>query len=187
VFNRFRRGRKYPIIRDEYGRSARQQAFDLYYEDYRPSQIFKEKLIPVPMNTLTRYYEDWKKQSRIASRSTLKKYMKNNPEFSEDLVKRLADYYQISAEEIIFIMQKPWGITRLLKGELPDNRHYQIQTEVEDRLDAALRLLYLGEQGFHNTPEQIGQLAWEITTLKDNTRLVIEKSEGQISVRKERL
>jgi len=41
--------------------------------------------------------------------------------------------------------------------------------------------------GFHSAPEHIGQLAWEITALKDNTSLVIEKTEGQIYVRKERL
>ncbi len=42
--------RDYPIKRDEYGRSARQQAFDLFTEGYRPSQIFKEGLVPVDKN-----------------------------------------------------------------------------------------------------------------------------------------
>ena len=113
--------------------------------------------------------------------------MKNNPEFSEKFIKDLADYFGVSTEDIILRMQKPWGITSLSKGELPDNRLYRIQSEVEDRLDAALRLLYLGEQAFHNTPEQVMQLAWEITTMKDNTILIIEKTEGQVTIIKERL
>ena len=47
--------RDYPIKRDEYGRSARQQAFALFTEGYRPAQIFKENLVPVPINILFRY------------------------------------------------------------------------------------------------------------------------------------
>ncbi len=51
----FHKPREYPIIRDEYGRSARQQAFALFTEGYRPAQIFKENLVPVPINILFRY------------------------------------------------------------------------------------------------------------------------------------
>jgi len=62
MFNIFRKSRKYPIKYDEYGRASRQQAFALFSEKYRPSQIFRENLIPVPLDTLFRYFEDWKKQ-----------------------------------------------------------------------------------------------------------------------------
>ncbi len=187
MFRLFHKSRKHPIIRDEHGRSAKQQAFDLYNKGYRPSQISKEKLIPVPKETLFRYYEDWKKRSGVTSRSTFKKFMKENPEFSEKFVKSLADYFGVSTEDIILRMQRPWGITRLSKGELPDNRRYRIQSEVEDRLDAALGLIFIGEQFFHNNPEQVKQLAWDITTLRDNTRLVIQKTKGQVLIRKEKL
>ncbi len=75
--------RDYPIKRDEYGRSARQQAFALFTEGYRPSQISKNNLIPVSMKTLLRYFEDWKKKNHRSSRSVLRRMMKNNPEFTE--------------------------------------------------------------------------------------------------------
>lgn len=182
----FHRRRKYPIIRDEHGRSARQQAFELFSKGHRPSQIYKEKLIPVSMKTLTKYFEDWKKRTRVVSRSRFRKFMKENPEFSEKFIKDLADYFGVSTEDIILRMHMPWGIARLSKGELADARLYRIRSAVEDRLDAALRLIYLGEQAFQNNPEQVKQLAWDIITLKDNTRLVIAKMNGQILVRKER-
>ncbi len=141
----FHRLRKHPITRDEYGRSLRQQAFDLFSEGYRPSRIFKEELISAPMKTLLRYFEDWKKQRGKLSYSTLKRYLKESPEFSEQYVTTLAKYFQVTPEDIILRWQKPWGIMQLAKGELPDNRLYRIQSEIEDRLEAALRLVYITE------------------------------------------
>lgn len=183
----FHKGRKYPIKYDELGRSARQQAFALFRKEYRPSQIFKEKLIPVPMKTLTRYFEDYKKGAGLISRSDFKKFLKNNPEYSEHLIEWFAEYLGVSTNDIILRMQKPWGIINFLKGELFDNRRFRLQSELEDRLGAALRLINFGEQAFHNSPKQVHELAWEISTLKDNTRLVIEKTKGQVTFKKESL
>ena len=180
------KSRDYPIQRDEFGRSMRKQAFELFDEGYRPAQVFKQSLVAAPMKTLLRYFEDWKKRTRVVSRSRFRKFMKENPEFSEKFIKDLADYFGVSTEDIILRMHMPWGIARLSKGELADARLYRIRIAVEYRLDAALRLIYLGEKAFQNNPEQVKQLAWDIITLKDNTRLVIAKTNGQILVRKER-
>jgi len=179
--------RDYPIKRDEYGRSLRQQAFELFTEGYRPAKIYKENLVEASMKTLLRYFEDWKKQKHRTSRSILRRIMKKNPEFSDEFVKKLADYFGVSAEQIILRMQKPWGITGLSKGALPDNRLYRIQSEVEERLDTALRLIYLGEQVYKNSPNQVKRLIWDIVTWTDNTRLVIQKCGGQVVVKKEKL
>lgn len=187
MFRIFHKSRKYPIIRDEYGRSTRRQAFDLFNEGYRPSQIFKENLIPVSMKTLFRYFEDWKKRKHKVSYSTLKRYLKGSPEFSEKYVKMLADYYGVSEEQIILRMQKPWGLSSLSKGELPDNRLYRIQSEIENRLEAALRLIYLAEKIYRNSPKQINQFIFEILALKDNTTMIISKVEGKIMIKKEKL
>lgn len=181
------KSRRYPIIRDEYGRSARQQAFDYFAEGYRPAQIFKQELIPVPIETLFRYYEDWKKQKHRVSRSILRKYLKEKSEFSEKYIKMLADYFGVSEEQITIRMQKPWGITSLSKGELPDNRLYRIQSEVEERLEAALRLIYLGEQLCRNPPKQIKRFLAELIILRDNTTLTISRVKGQIEITKNSL
>lgn len=180
------KSRRYPIIRDEYGRSARQQAFDYFAEGYRPAQIFKQELIPVPIETLFRYYEDWKKQKHRVPYSTLRKYMRKNPEFSEQYITRLAEYFEVPKEKIIRRTQQPWGLMDLSKGELPDIKLERKQSEIEDRLEAALRLINFGDQFYGNSPKIINRLVTEIVLLRDNTRLVIYKSEGQISVRKDR-
>jgi hypothetical protein len=183
----FHKSRKHPIIRDEYGRSARQQAFELYKKGYRPSQIFKEKLIPVPMKTLLRYFEEWKKRTGHVPKSILKEYLKEKSEFSPRSIKLLAKYFGVSEGQIIRRMQKPWGVWSLSKGELPDNRLYRIRSEMEFRLEAALRLIYLANTNCWNSPEQMNQFLAEILTLENNSQLVISKIEGQIAMRKERL
>ena len=113
--------------------------------------------------------------------------MKKNPEFTEKYVQMMADYFEVPPEDIIIVIQKPWGIEQLTRGELPDIKLARLQSEKEVRLEAALRLIYLAEQIFHNSPEQVKKLIWDIITLKNNTRLVIQKTEGQVLIRKERL
>ena len=179
--------RDFPIKKDEYGRSLRKQAFEFFNEGYRPAQVFKQNLVAASMKTLLRYFEDWKEQKGRVSYSMLKRYLQEGPEFSEKYVKILAKYFGVSEEEIILRMQKPWGITNLSKGELPDKRLYRIQGKIEGRLEAALRLIYLGEQVFKNSPEQVKQLIWDITTLRNNARLVIQKGGGQVVVKTEKL
>ncbi len=179
--------RDYPIKRDNNGRSLRQQAFELFSEGYRPAQIFKGNLVAASMKTLLRYFEDWKKKKHRSSRSTLRKIMKNNPEFTEKYVQMLADYFEVPAEEIVVRIEKPWGIEHLTRGELPDNKLLRLQSEKEVRLEAALRLIYFAERLCRNSPEQNKRLITEIVTIKDNTMLIISKIKGQITIRKERL
>lgn len=181
------KSRKYPIKYDEYGRSARQQAFELFDQKYRPAQIYREELLPVKRNTLYRYFEVWKKERYKVSHATFKKFMREHPEFTEDYIKTLADYFEVTPEFITIRMQKPWGIEQLTSAKLPDNKLARIQSEKEVRLEAALRLIYLGEQFFKNSPDQVKQLIYDIVTLKDNTRLVIQKGGGRVLVRKEKL
>ena len=179
--------RDYPIKRDEYGHSLRQQAFELFNEGYRPAQIFNQNLITASKVTLFRYFEDWKKQKHRMSRSILREMMKKYPEFTEKMIAELAKYFGVSAEQIILRLQKPWGISQLVKGELPDLRLTRIQNENEECLEAALSLIYFVERLYRNSPEQNRRLLTEIVILEDNTTLIISKSKGQIMIRKKKL
>ena len=113
--------------------------------------------------------------------------MKENPEFTEKYVQMIADYFEVPAEEIIIRIKKPWGIEQLTRGKLPDNKLARIQSDMEDRLDAALRLIYFAERLCRNSPEQNKRLLQEIVTLTDNTTLTISKIKGQTMIRKEKL
>ncbi|MFC2003853.1 hypothetical protein ACFLV4_07955 [Chloroflexota bacterium] len=99
----------------------------------------------------------------------------------------LADYFEVSTQDIIVRIQKPWGIEQLTRSELPDNKLVRLQSEKEVRLEAALRLIFFGERLCRNSPEQNNRLLAEIIALKDNTTLTISKLKGQIMIRKEKL
>ncbi|MFC2018668.1 hypothetical protein ACFLU4_01760 [Chloroflexota bacterium] len=181
----FHKSRKYPITRDQYGRSARRQSFDLFTQGYRPAQISKENLVTASMKTLLRYFEDWKKQEHRSPRSILRKLIKNDPEFTHEYVQIIADYLEVPPEDIIARIQKPWGIEQLTIERLPNKKLATLQSTKEARLNAALKLIYFGERLYENSPEQDIRLITEIVTLDDNTTLTISKIEGQITIRKE--
>ena len=92
--------RKYPIKRDERGRSLRQQAFELFDEKHRPTEIYKQQLLPAKLNTLLRYYQDWKKKGDHLSYRITKKVMEENPDFTEQMIKTLSEQLEMPVNDI---------------------------------------------------------------------------------------
>lgn len=157
-----RKSRKYPIKRDEYGRSARQRAFELFKEGKRPAQIYKPELIPgIKKNTLYRYYEDWKKLEGGPSYATLKKLMKVSPEFTEGVVLSLSKNLGMTRQEVIRRMQRPWGLMRALKGAWPNYRLAEEQGRIESRLQKALELITIAER-FRDNPDKLMEAIEEL-------------------------
>jgi hypothetical protein len=149
----FRKRRRYPIRRDQSGRSLRQQAFELFDGGSRPSQIYKQKLIQASPRTLFRYFEDWKKENNRPSYSILKKAMRRDPGLTEDLLKELSKQMDMPIGEVIALTNQPWGMLQLF-----------------------------GEYLFGNSPEIVEALVADIILLRDNSRLEIRKEHGMISV-----
>jgi hypothetical protein len=55
----FGRSGRYSIKRDEYGRSARQRAFNAFDDGKWPAEV--AKLVGISQRTARRYFADWKK------------------------------------------------------------------------------------------------------------------------------
>ena len=136
---RFFRRRKHPIKRDENGRSARQRAFDLFGKGQRPAQV--SKIIPISLRTACRYFEDFKELHHKIPYSTIRKLMKQSPEFSDKVIAILATSLEMDPEEVVARMQKPWSLHQAMLGEWPDYRLDKQRTEIEDRLLAALKVI----------------------------------------------
>ena len=157
--------RKYPIKRNEDGRSLRRQAFALFDNGYRPAQVYKQQLVAASQKTLFRYFEAWKEKGHKVPYSHIKKLMKQNPEFSEHVIKMLADYFGVHAEQVILRMQRPWGLMQLLKAEFPNERIRRSRIKIEQRLEAALRLTLFAEYFGGKEPEvmkkEINRLIFE--------------------------
>jgi hypothetical protein len=176
--------RKYPIKRDEEGRSLRQQAFELFDKECRPAEICKQQLVTASLKTLLRYYEDWKKTGGHASSRILQRVRKNNPDFTEQMIKTLSMLLEMPIEEVIKRMQRPWGLQQALRGQWPDYSLRREQRDVEARLMGGLRFIRMAKL-FQNSPYELAELLLQITMLKDNVKLEITRTEGQLVVTKE--
>ena len=177
----FKRSRKFPIQRDEFGKSLRQRAFEAFDEEKRPMKVSRE--LHANPKTVLRYFEAWKKRKQRLSYSTLRRHMRKNPKFSEKWIEMLADYFEVPREKIIRRMQQPWGLMDLSKGELPDKRLERTRSEIEARLEGALRLISLREHLYRNSPKEIKELLKRIVSLKDKTDLIVSHVNGKIIIK----
>ena len=109
--------------------------------------------------------------------------MRENPEFSEQYITMLADYFEVPKEKIIRRMQQPWGLMDLSKGELPDKRLERTRSAIAARLESALRLILLRERLYRNSPKEIKELLMRIVTLKDKNDLIISHVNGKIIIK----
>ena len=180
----FWKWRKYPVRRDEEGRSLRQQAFRLFDKGFRPAQIYKQKMITAKLKTLYRYFEDWKKDRKRLSYQTLRKQMKEIPEFTDDVIKALSEKLKMPIEEVQRRLLIPWGLKQALLGEWPDYGLRQKQKKIEARLMGGLYFMRIGEL-LGKSPEALAQLLLWIITLKDGTRLNLLKLPKKLSVMKD--
>ena len=176
--------RKYPIKRDEQGRSLRQRAFDLFDKKLRPSAIYRQHLLTIKQKTLLRYYEDWKrKKGDHVSDRMIKKVMKNNPDFTEQLLRTLSQELEMPFEEVIKRMQRPWGVKQALRGQLPDYRLKREQSEIEARLNGGLGFMQMGEL-FQKSSKELAELLQQIVMLPENTRLEITRKDKHLICKK---
>ena len=178
--------RKYPIRRDERGRSLRQQAFELFDKKLRPSEIYKQQLLSAKLKTLLRYYEDWKKKGGHLSYRIIKNVMKSNPDFTEQLITALSEKLEMPVDEVIKRMQRPWGLKQALRGQLPDYGLEREQSDVEARLKGGLRFMRMARL-FQNSPKELAELLLQITILKENTKLEITKQDRYLVCKKEEI
>ena len=142
-----KRSRKYPIKKDEHGRSARRRAFDAFDFGKRPGEVVR--MVGVSPRTAYRYFADWKKlpQNLELHYQTMKTVRKSNREFSKETVESLSAYLEMSEEEVNERLGKPWGLRQLLMGKWPNHCQEREQNEAELRLRAALHVINLMESG----------------------------------------
>ncbi len=150
------RGRKHPIKRDENGRSTRQRAFALFGEGQRPAQVCKT--IPMSLRTACRYYQDFKKLHHRVPYSTIRQWLRERPELSDRVIATLATSLDMSREEVVIRMQKPWGLLGAMKGDWPNYKLDKRRTEIEDRLLAALIVIQFADKFGQKDPRLVREI-----------------------------
>ena len=84
--------------------------------------------------------------------------MRKHPEVTKRVITLLSENLEIPPEEVAMLMQKPWGLMQLMKGKWPDYRLKRIQGEIEDRLEAALRLVLFAERAGGKKPGKVKEV-----------------------------
>ena len=150
-----KKSRKYPIKRDEYGRSAWQRAFEAFDAGKRPAEV--TQIVQITLRTACRYFADWKKlpTNLEESHRLMKAVRRSHGEFSAETIKMLATYFDMPEEEVIARLQKPWGLKQLLMGKWPNYAREERKSRAESRLEAALQLVGLVEHTSGMTPKEI--------------------------------
>lgn len=178
---KLRSRRRYPIRRDESGRSARRRCFELFDAGHGPKDA--STATGVSIKTAQRYFQSWKKQPKNlqARYELLQTLRKTHPEFTQQTINWLAVELDLTEEQVIERLddvQKPWGIKRLVQGDwvryVMGERQAQRQekrSEAEKRLLAALELICLHEHygvPLDRTIAAFGELRDEYKDAKPN-------------------
>ena len=145
------RGRRYPIKRDESGRSARQAAFEFFSTGLRPAEV--ARITGTSPRTMFRYFQDYKTSHSILPYRVLRRWVRENPEFSEQVIAMLANTLGMSQEEVADRARRPWGLLQGLRGEWPNYQLEQQRSEVENRLLAALEIVKFAEVFGQKNPQ----------------------------------
>ena len=77
----------------------------------------------------------------------MKTVRKSNGDFSQKTVDLLSTCLEMSEEEVMERLEKPWGLKQLLMGKWLDHRQEREQSEAELRLRAALSFIDFMETG----------------------------------------
>ena len=155
-----RKGRKYPIKRDESGRSARRRAFELFDNGMRPAEVVRR--VDISLQTAYRYFHDWKKVGGNLERQyqLARKIVKRPAGFSAKAISTLAEALGMAEEEVIERLQKPWGLKQLLMGGWPNPRLERLYSEQEELLAHAIKVVYFIEHA-EISPGEITE--WVVT------------------------
>lgn len=93
--------------------------------------------------------------------------MKTNPEFSSKVIDLLTANLDMSREEVVTRLQKPWGLVQAMKGEWPDYRLDEQRTAVEDRLLAALEVVNFADKFSQKDPRKVKDILRQLIMGRD--------------------
>ena len=137
VFNRFgrKKKRKYPIKRDEEGRSASQRCFQMFEHGVPAPEIVKAT--GVTIGTLKTYHKQWKKYPNLEAQHAYFKGLLNKKSPDHERAVELAVRYSgVQREELEAILQKPHGLRSMMMGKF----YFPARAEADHKRYVALEL-----------------------------------------------
>jgi hypothetical protein len=136
---RIKKTRKYPIKRDEEGRSLRARCFELFEQGKRPANV--AKVLKMNEATAYRYFRNWKGLGpNFDTQYTYVKslFVKTAPDRDRN-IELFAKACGISKEEFEAILSRPHGLRRFLTGKF----YFLVQADVDHKKCIVLELAIL--------------------------------------------
>ncbi len=130
--------RKYPIIRDETGKSARQRCFEMFEEQIPFKQI--AAATGTKVDTVYRYHYQWSQNPKIET--TIKYFKKQLHPLAPDRERQIelfAHVLGIPKEQFEIILHQPHGLRRLFSGKI----YFPKQSEAAHKCYIALEIANL--------------------------------------------
>jgi len=110
---RWKKRRRYPIKRDELGRSTRQRCFE-QFEDHVPLEDIA-RTTGAKISTVHRYHQQWQKNPKLENEIAYFKWVLGKHAPNRDRsIELLAKMIRIEKQEVEAILVRPHGIRRLL-------------------------------------------------------------------------
>ena len=146
LFDFNRDNRRYPIRRDESGKSLRQRCFVLF----KQGKSAKEAAVIMHMKLATarRYYSQWNECPPALQETYrfVKQDLKKKGDLSPRIIGMISKALGIPEWEAIKMVSRPYGLKQLIMGDLIRQRKKMSYRTQEQRLEAALSLVILYEQ-----------------------------------------
>lgn len=134
VFGRKKR-RKYPIKRDENGKTARKRCFEMFQNKVPLPEI--AKTVDVKIDTVYKYYQQWARNPKIEQHLAYYKWILDKSAPDRERSKEIAaNLFGISKEQLDTILQKPYGLRRLLSGKI----YFPVQADAAHKRYIAMEL-----------------------------------------------
>jgi hypothetical protein len=124
-------GRRYPVLEDENGITARERCFEMFEQGGRPAQV--ARALGLPFRTVTTYFAQWRREPphrRLLVYETLQKMLHGPPDQHHDAVVFLCQGYGYIPSEVEEIISQPYGLKKLLERRRPSRR--QSRGRLED-------------------------------------------------------
>jgi hypothetical protein len=133
--------RKHPIIRDDWGKSARARCFNAFEDGKRPVKIAKK--LGLKPKTVYQYHWQWKKlPSHFEESYRLVKYLlKKWPEARNEMIETLSKELDLPEYKIELWLQSPWGLKQIKSGKWKQILEKQMKLEESSRNKAAMLLI----------------------------------------------
>jgi hypothetical protein len=132
--------RKYPIKRDERGRSLRQQCMELFNEGKRPVEVAEE--LKMEESTAQRYFRQWKQlgPNFETTYNYTKRLLTPGSPYRDQNLKDMASVCKVPVEELEAALSRPHGLRRLMTGKTTFPGHEDARKRLQRILGVAIFL-----------------------------------------------